>query len=454
MSYGITKTLTKLLGCGWLILSLSGCAVSGLLTSYPNEMASVKEQLNSGSASSVVPQLTDKMKSSNPLLYAQEAGRAAQITGDFAGSIALYDRAINGYVALDERAKVSLSHVGANTGSLLVNDKVIPYEGNLSERILLHQYQALNYLFKGDSTAAQVEMRRTNELQQLQQQQLDQQSKTAQQLNNGEISAEVSRLKSIGDTPLNGGSYYVTGLLHELFGQPNDAYIDYRKAANVLPDNPVLQQALLRLAQSLSMPQLEEFTQRWGNPVQPKSSQGRVVLMLERGFVTPKTSFTLPLVIDNSVVSLSLPTYREPGLLPAVPATLFGSNTLSFTPLTQFTQIEAAELSDRLPFIYTRQAGRLAAKAMLAHQTQGESTGALLGNALMQIFNVVTEQADCRSWLTLPAQLDLLDNFTEQGQYQLHYGDYQQPVTVQAGRTTLVWIIDTGNLTRFYTKLL
>ncbi len=454
MSYDIPKKLAKAVSYGWLILTLSGCAVSGVLTSYPNEMASVKDQLNSSDASSVAAKLADKMQSSNPLLYAQEAGRAAQISGDFASSIKLYDSAINSYLALDDRAKVSLTHVGANSSSLLVNDKVIPYEGNLSERILLHQYQALNYLFSGSNTAAQVEMRRTNELQQRQQQQLDQQSKTAQQLSNGEVSAEVSRLKSIGDTPLNAGSYYVTGLLHELFGQPNDAYIDYRKAATVLPDSPVLQQALLRLAQSLSMPQLEEFTQRWGKPVQPKASQGRVVLLLERGFVTPKTSFTLPFVVDNSVLSLSLPTYREPGPLPAVPATLFGSNTLSFAPLTQFTQLEAAELSDRLPVIYTRQAARLAAKATLSHQTQGDSTGALLGNALMQIFNVVTEQADCRSWLTLPAQLDLLDNFTEQGQYQLHYGNNQQPVTVQAGRTTVVWIIDTGNLTRFYTKLL
>lgn len=432
---------------------LSGCAADGVLTSYPAQMASVKAALDNGN-NTVVNDLASKIKQGNPLLYAQEAGRAAQIGGDFSQSIDFYQQAMRQYEQLDERAHISVTHVGASSSSLVLNDKVVPYEGNLSERILVHQYQALNYLFSGNPADAQVEMRRTNELQAMQQTQLEKDNKTAQKMANGEISAEVDRLKAIGDTPLNAGSYYLTGLLHELFGQANDAFIDYRKAANLLPDNPLLQQNLLRLADTLKMPQLDEFTQRWGQPTQPSANQGRLVIMLERGFVSPKNSIDLPIVTSDKILSISLPSYAGVPELAPVPSSLLGKNTVNFTPLSNLTQIEAAELSSRLPMIYTRQAARFIAKNTLANNTRGDTTGAAIGNFLIQIFNVVTEQADRRSWLTLPAQLDLLDNYTEQGQYQLHYGSYQQSVTIQPGKTTLVWIIDTGNLARFYTKSL
>ncbi|QSX33067.1 hypothetical protein JYB87_15230 [Shewanella avicenniae] len=446
-------TITTLLPA-LVALALSGCAYHGVLTSYPASIAPLKTGLDS-SAPAVLPDTFKQgLQSADQLLYAEEAGRVAQIQGDFDGSINYFKQAIARYEKLDERALVSLSNVGANSSSYFVNDKVIPYEGNSSERIMLHQYQALNYLMLNQLSAAQVELRKTNELQTLQQQALEDDDKKAQKLASGEVSAQVEQLKALGDTPLNPAGYYLTGLLHELFNEPNDAYIDYRKAAELAPNNPALQHNLLRLAKLLSMPQLEEFSARWGEPNLPKQGQGRIVIISERGFVASKMAVDLTLPIDGKLMSIALPSYQGLPSLTPLPQVNLGDNSMPFAELSNISSIAAAELSAELPSIYWRQAARLATKTSMVNQTERDTPASLLGNVLLQAYNVLTEQADLRSWLTLPAQVDLLDNFIQQGQYQLHYGAQQQTVSVVAGQTTLVWIIDTGNMVRFYTKSL
>lgn len=80
--------------------------------------------------------------------------------------------------------------------------------------------------------------------------------------------------------------------------------------------------------------------------------------------------------------------------------------------------------------------------------------GSDLGVIAMQIFNVVTEQADRRSWLTLPRQAQIARQFVDAGSYQLTLDNQGTEIQVESGKTTLVWAIDTGNVTRFYTKLI
>jgi hypothetical protein len=73
----------------------------------------------------------------------------------------------------------------------------------------------------------------------------------------------------------------------------------------------------------------------------------------------------------------------------------------------------------------------------------------------MQIFNVITEQADRRSWLTLPNQAQIAKQYVAPGRYEIAF-DQRAPQTieVQGGKTTLIWMIDTGNYTRFYSIII
>jgi len=81
----------------------------------------------------------------------------AQVAGDFSNSKKYYQQAMLAYNAFDDKAKISASELGATASSLVLNDNAIPYRGPGFERIMLHQYQALNCLFSGGMVTSAFE---------------------------------------------------------------------------------------------------------------------------------------------------------------------------------------------------------------------------------------------------------------------------------------------------------
>ncbi|QYJ85481.1 hypothetical protein K0I73_14930 [Shewanella mesophila] len=444
-------------------LSVSGCAFNSIFINYPSQIAPIKAQLNSQTTTNNYQRFDDKISGADGLLYAQEAGRVAQLEGDFEASKSYYAKAITAYEKFDDKALISASDLGATASSLFINDNVIPYRGPGFERIILHQYQALNYLFSGDSQGALVEVRRSNELQSLEQSRYQKSKTSVQSMANGTIDSEMDRLaKAAGSTTssfLNAYSYYTTGLLYEILGQPNDAFIDYRKAAQLAPNNPYLQQDLVRLAKQLSMPQYDEFKRRWGEAEATSKQQGQVVIMLERGFVPEKQSFTVPFTVHGNWQTASLATYF-PDRAITKPGEISGLGTvLKASPITNIDALAITALKEELPAALIRQAARVYTKAEMAQSVQSESKrrrneidAAVIA---MQIFNVVTEQADRRSWLTLPKQAQIARRYVSPGHYEIALDQRPpQSIEVQSGKTTLIWIIDTGNYTRFYSIII
>ncbi|MCG9737906.1 hypothetical protein L1D32_07050 [Shewanella insulae] len=446
-----------------LSLTLSGCAFNSVFISYPSQLAPVKADLSRQGDAALYRQFDDAISGQDGLLYAQEAGRIAQIIGNFEASKAYYQQAVDAYQEFDDKAVISASELGATASSLFINDNVIPYRGPGYERVMLHQYQALNYLFSRDRQGALVEVRRSNELQQSEQARYQKSQASVQAMANGTIDAEVNRLGQAAGTTtssfLNAYSYYTTGLLHELLGEENDAFIDYRKAAQIAPDNPYLQQDLVRLAKKLAMPQYEEFKRRWGDAKLAKPGQGQVVVLLEQGFVPEKQSFTVPFRIHGNWQTASLATYA-PGRISVPQGEVVGLGTvLKTAPLANIDALAITALKEELPSALFRQAARIYAKAEMARSVRSESKRRKdefdAGAIAMQIFNVVTEQADRRSWLTLPKQAQLGRRYLDAGQYQIRLGQSQtQAIDVQSDKTTLIWIIETGNFTRFYSIII
>ncbi|NMH65411.1 COG3014 family protein [Shewanella salipaludis] len=443
-----------------LALCLCGCAANSIFINYPAQLTSVKQRLNGADSQAVAARLADKIPGQDGLLYAQEAGRVAQINGDFGASKDYYQQAVAAYQAFDDKAKISLSAIGATGSSLLLNDNAIPYRGPGYERIMLHQYQALNYLFSGDPQGALVEVRRSNELQSSEQARYQASQASVQAMANGTIDAEVSRLGQAAGTVtssfLNAYSYYTTGVLHELLGEANDAFIDYRKAAQITPDNPYLQQDLVRLAKQLQMPQYEEFKRRWGDASPPGPQQGQLIMMLERGFVPEKQSLTVPFTLHGNWQTVSLATYL-PNRTPVAPARVQGlGSVLKLAPIANIDALAITALKESLPAALVRQVARVYAKSEMNRQVDkhGNGTGGDIAGIAMQLFNIVTEQADRRSWLTLPRQAQLARRFLDAGNYDLSLDNARAQIAVQPGRSTLVWAIDTGNVTRFYTIII
>ncbi|NRD72577.1 hypothetical protein HQQ94_04825 [Shewanella sp. VB17] len=452
----------------WLLitvfsLSLTGCAFNSIFINYPSQIAPVKAQLNTNEPIKAADGIADNISGADGLLYAQEAGRVAQIAGDFEASKIYYQHAVSAYLKFDDKATLSASDVGATTSSLFLNDNVIPYRGPGYERIMLHQYQALNYLLSGDQEGALVEVRRSNNLQSSEQARYQKSNESVQAIANGTIDAEMDKLDqaagSVSSSFLNAYSYYITGVLHEVLGEPNDAFIDYRKAAQISPHNAYLQKDLVRLAKQLSMPQADEFEKRWGKTKLAKKDQGEVIILVERGFVDEKQSLTVPFRINDNWQTASLATYSFHSH-PVTKGKITGlGKTLTASPIANIDALALTALKEELPAALMRQAARVYAKSEMARNVRSDSKSRKnetdFGAIAMQIFNVVTEQADRRSWLTLPKQAQIARSYLDQGQYSLKL-DTSIPsnIEIKSGRTTLVWIIDTGNYTRFYSIII
>lgn len=443
-------------------LSLSGCAFNSVFINYPSQIEDIKQELNT-QVGPTLNELTDNIDGNDGLLYAQEAGRVAQITGNFAASKGYYHSAMLAYQAFDDKAKLSLSNAGANASSLVLNDNSIPYRGPGFERIMLHQYQAMNYLFSGDAQGALVEVRRSNELQASEQKRYEKSQKSVQSMANGAIDAEVNRLSSAAGTVtssfLNAYSYYTTGLLHELLGEPNDAFIDYRKAAQISPNNPSLQQTLVRLAKQLGMDDYEDYRRRWGDVSEPKATEGQVIFMVERGFVPEKQSITIPFRIHDNWQTASMATYMPRGLaISATPIRGLPSPLLA-SPIANIDALAINALKEDLPAALVRQALRVYTKSEMARRVSSDSKRRQNEldpiSIVMQIFNVISEQADRRSWLTLPRQAQIARQYVPAGSYTVSVNTQDTAkIDIQAGKTTLIWVIETGVRSRFYSVIL
>lgn len=72
-------------------------------------------------------------------------------------SLAAFDEAARRIDEYEAAAKVSVS---AESAAMLTNQANLPYRGRAYDKVMLHTYQALNYLQLGDADAARVELNR------------------------------------------------------------------------------------------------------------------------------------------------------------------------------------------------------------------------------------------------------------------------------------------------------
>jgi hypothetical protein len=217
----------------------------------------------------------------------------------------------------------------------------------------------------------------------------------------------------------NAYTFYLSGLLYEAGKQPNDAYIDYKRAIEIYPNNIYLQQDVLRLAKKLGMyEEFSQFEQRFGQyKTVDKKNSGQIVIIFEQGIVNSReeVKFNLPVYKTNSNVkffTFALPVYR--GRLSMLTPINISINEKSYISqeIVRLQSLATKELKDNLPGLVTRQALRLVAKEQLRQNMK--KSGGDVGNILASLYNVASEKADTRSWSSLPdnVQIMKLDNIT------------------------------------------
>ncbi len=409
-------------------IALSGCATSSLFTPYPYRAAEIKQQLIQGEYDRALNTLGKFANSKDKALYMLEHGRVAQIAGRHGRSRDAFEVVIAAENEADEKAKITLTGMAAKGSSLLVNDNAIPYRAAAYERILLHNYQALNYLALDNLEAAGVEVRRAaleqrdalerhhRELARLDEQAreqaaLVQRSQAMVDQRFSRMRAAVAELKNSFQSAY---TFYVSGVIYELLGEPNDAYIDYRKALEIYPGNPYVQADLLRLSKQLGfLDDYERYRQQFGM-VASETPGRELIVFYEEGFVPAKQQVFIDFFTPHGVQAVAFPFYAE-AHSPLRPLVVFaGGELLGRTALiTDVQALAIKDLEEKLPAITVRQVLRVIAKYQL--QRQAEENMGTLGGVMTMIYNLASEAADLRSWLTLPSKVAILRSRLPEG---------------------------------------
>ncbi len=425
------------------LAQLLGCAGSTVFQPYPEQASAWRHGIAQESAPGVRDTLARRARGTNELLYLQEMGRLAQLGGEPATSLEDFRKAIALYNEQDDEALIRLTGLGATGSALLTNDNALPYRGEDYERILLHGFQALNFWRLGRLEGAAVEFRRVTEEQRRAERRREREIADAEEKAREEGIPVHSLPEELGGintaaAPVrssieNAWLYYLAGVFREGTGDYNNAMVDYRRALQIRPELELIQQDLQRA---------EAKQARRHEP-----DRGLVVVSYEQGLVPPRREVSFPIPTRHGYIPIALPTYDPADFRPGRPMRILvdDGTTRETTEIARIDAMAARALADRMPGMLLRHT--LRARARYEAQKRAEEWG-VLGFFAVQVYNLASERADLRSWLSLPANTQVARMELEPGERNLKLsgpgGGASVDVPVVAGGVTLVRVTDAG----------
>lgn len=397
------------------IVQLTGCAA---FRNYDSELQQTNQHLSSGNVDAALALLEKNNKGEDKdLLYYFEKGELLRSKGDLAASQQAWHQADNVVFKWEESVKLDTGKYLAQFGSYLVNDKVRRYEGYDYEKVMLSTQMALNLLALNDFDAARTEIKKTHEREAVIAELRDKEYlKREEDAEKEGIKTEYKDLQGYPvaalDAPEVVGlknsyqsafSHYLSGYVYEALGERGLAAPGYRKAAELRPNTPLLEQALLDLDKPAA-----------------KNSDSDVLIVVQSGLAPARDSIRVPLPLPISgnlvITPLSFPIIKEDTSTPRFSQIGLDRNTLELTALNSTTAMSRRALRDDMPGIILRTSVRAISRGVA--QKQLNDTNPLAGLAV-GIASAVVEGADTRTWRTLPDDTQVVRVRMSQGEHTL-----------------------------------
>lgn len=462
--WGIVTPISLLPFLATLVL-LTGCGPS------INRYLLIEQSLLAGDpqrAAAIVEQTQKEYGAKGRVLYDMDRGMVLQLAGHYQQSSAALER------AEEEVERLYTRTIRSETAAFLTSDNALPYEGDAYEHVMINVVNALNYAVRGQLQDALVEARRIDH----------------------RLNVLSDRVKDANKYRNDGFARYLSGILYEAAGDLNNAFIAYRNAYEAygtmsgwlkMSAPPSLRADLLRTAEALQLAtEFAEYRQAFPDVVwQPIASQeqlAQVVLISYNGRAPRKEDLFLDLPISLDAAQLVLlnrgvfrsPYQRDriadsilyglngrvvrvalPRLVPQKTQVVSESMTLTDSIGQSVTvRSEAAQnvtalaeksLSERLPAITVKALARAATKyamaegAMIGAQHASGKDAApwveLLVGLVAHGMAVASEEADKRSWQTLPDEIHVARAWVPPGQYQVSIQPSGQGGTTKDGYT-------------------
>ncbi len=392
----------------------------------------------------------DEYGNKSQLLYFMDHGMVLHLAGRYAESNAALEQA---HLLVED---LYTKRLRDEASSLLVNEARQPYEGAAHEHVMINVVKALNYAAQQQWNNALVEGRRIDH-----------------RLN--VLSDNVEGKDDYHEDPF---ARYLVGLLYDLVGDTNNAYVGYRKAEQVyaesvvwsrvvLPD--VLKADLIRTANRLGLhDEVERYQQKYpevaaqaelGNDrnlaqilIVTYQGQGpkkedlfidvpvsldalRLVAIAKPGFgrSTRRTRGGEALLygIHGRIARIALPRFTMHDKSRTLHTIQMKNERSTFSAQSQrmydINAVAEKTLSDGYDGLVLRAVARTAVKMAAAEgiafgartavgKKNRDWVGPLVGG-LARVFALATEEADIRSWRTLPGEIQLARLWINPGKY-------------------------------------
>lgn len=427
---------------GWVWMAMFTLASCSQLTLKQSEINQALYQGNPQQAYDIMNSNVDRwQKNRNALLYYWNKGTFAWMLGKYEESSELF---MTSDYFLEDMYK-NYANIAA---SFFVNDKVKQYTGEDHERIIFQYYQILNFMEMGNLENALVQARRM----QLELNRLDDRYKDLEGNKNGRYQEDAF-------------AYVLIGLVYEAAHDEGNAYIAYKNAYRIYSEAyatnfkmMIPQQFLkdlMRLAYRNGYDQdLERYQTEtgipfekawlrdegnavvfWNNGLSPVKEEVALTFTIIHGsnagwatFTNAQYGFSFPIFVgtDNTkegsafsqleFVKVSFPKYFMRGALYTQASVLSDGQAYPMDLAEDVSAIAFKVLEDRFLREIGKALTRTALKKASEYQMRKENpeAGAALG-----LVNLITEQADTRSWESMPHQISYTRLKLEKGLHHL-----------------------------------
>ncbi len=400
----------------------------------------------------IIEDAKDEYGNKSRLLYLMDHGMVLHLAGEYTKSNAVLEEA---HLLIED---LYTKRIRDDAASLLVNEARQPYEGEPYEHVMVNVIKGLNYALLQQWNEALVEARRIDH-----------------------------RLNVLSDKEEGKDTYqedpfarYLVGLLYDIAGDINNAYVGYRKAEQIYQENvgwtrvvlpDVLKRDLIRTADRLGL-QAEAKQYQEAYPevasqlsVDSEKKRAQIVVVTYHGKGPEKEDLFIdvPISLDAlALVALTKPGFRGSNrrtrggeallygihgriariALPrftlnenyqALDSIQIRSSTTSLMTQSQrmydIHAVAEKSLADGYDSLVLRAVARTAIKmataegiALGARAAVGKKHRDLVGplvGGLARVFALATEEADIRSWRTLPGEIQLARMWVEPGEYSV-----------------------------------
>ncbi|MEI7611997.1 MAG: hypothetical protein WCK63_03750 [Betaproteobacteria bacterium] len=429
-----------------LILMLSPALCSaGAFRAYNSELNDTVMEIKAGKIRQAIAHVEkNNSDEDKDILYFLEKGELLSLGSNYASSRDSWLKGDEIIQIWENEFRTNPSKLFGDIGSYLISDKTRRYDGQDYEKVMLSTRLTLNHILLGNFDHARIEMKKTYEREKLIEAFREKEYDALKAENDKQETGEIKKLDGYPmeelDTPevrelkngfQNAFAHYLAGYFFEVTDEPSLAEPGYRNALQLAPGKAIIQKALEGVGSRRPVP-----------------GESDVLFVIDTGFAPSIDSLNIPIPIPRKkgmiVTQLSFPVIKPTGRV-LVPRSLsIDGKLLPVETLTNTDTMARRLLKDQMPGIILRTVIRAGFKAVV--QDQADKAHWIAG-LIAKVATVSTEQADDRSWRTLPERISVARTSLAHGRHALEFqtnaGTYRTDVDV-AGRFTIVPIRLTG----------